>query len=94
MVTNVAIQSLAGTEELFAQGALIQLLSQVRHFVHLEHMVVAKGLATDLTFIGLLTSVRADVDLELLGASEALLAVLTGVGFLPGVSPHVDHKLA
>lgn len=91
VVADVTVKTFTRTEELLAQGTLVQLLTKMRHLVHLQYMVVSKRFTTHVTFVGFLACVCADVYLELLGACEAFLAVFTSVGFFSSVSPHMDH---
>lgn len=65
----------------------------MRHLVHLEYVVVAKGFSAHVAFIGFFSCVGTDVNLQLLGAGETFLAVFTGVWLLSSVGSHVDHEL-
>lgn len=68
-------------------------LSKVSDLVQLQYVVVAKGLAANVTGVGLFPGVRPRMDFQLLGASEALVADAAHVRFFTCVRPCVDHQL-
>jgi len=91
---DVGLQLFLVVEGGLAEGALVHFLTKVSHLVQLQHMVVSKALATDVTAVGLLPCVGPHVDLQLLGAGEPLVAGGADVGLLPSVGSHVDNQLA